>query len=468
MQNYDAVVIGGGITGAGIARDLALRGFKTLLAERSEPGAATTAASTHLIHGGLRYLLYDRPTTVTTCWDSGNIVRIARPLLRRLPILWPVYRGHKRGFALVETLLECYDRLSPMKYGRPHLRLGAEETARLVPGLATEGLLGALVFDEWWVPAAELVKANLESAKRAGAEVRSGSEAVSLLMEEHCVRGVTLQDRAGAWDEVRADVVVNAAGPWVGRVAKMAGAEIPLRLRKGTHLVYEGRLPCLHGASMPLGLLLEAVDRERYVFLIPGDGRTLLGPTDLDGGTDPDKTATTREEVRYLLASVRRYFPEFPERPASATCGARPILGRGDEKKLSREYEIIDHGARDGVPGLVSAAGGKMSDFRLMGEDTGEAVRRLLGRGGFCRSHLETLSGQPVRDFLPYKRPVFPAELRKNPRLRELHALAWLGVGLGVHLARAAGGKIRESTAEDFEKNYSDKARWKDAFSGIG
>ncbi|MBK8575619.1 MAG: FAD-dependent oxidoreductase [Elusimicrobia bacterium] len=112
-KEYDAIVIGGGITGAGILRDFALRGVRALLVEKGDLGCATTASSSHLIHGGLRYLLYDRLTTHATCWDSGHIVRIARPLLTRLPILWPVYRDHRRGLETVETLLESYDGFQP-------------------------------------------------------------------------------------------------------------------------------------------------------------------------------------------------------------------------------------------------------------------------------------------------------------------------------------------------------------------
>src|ERR1041385_7505780 len=124
---YDAIVIGGGITGAGVLRALALRGFKTLLVEKGSPGRGTTVTSTHLIHGGLRYLLYDRLTTHTTCWDSGHIIRIARPLLTRLPIVWPVYAGDTHGLETVETLLEVYDYFSGMKGGKRHLRLEPEE-----------------------------------------------------------------------------------------------------------------------------------------------------------------------------------------------------------------------------------------------------------------------------------------------------------------------------------------------------
>src|SRR5258706_15875894 len=127
VDNFDVIVVGGGITGAGVARDCAMRGLKTLLVERSRPGMATTASSTHLIHGGLRYLLYDRLTTHATCWDAGNIVRIARPLLSRVVLLWPVYRGHRHGLETVETLLESYDGFTRMKEGLAHRRLAAEQ-----------------------------------------------------------------------------------------------------------------------------------------------------------------------------------------------------------------------------------------------------------------------------------------------------------------------------------------------------
>jgi hypothetical protein len=138
--DYDVIVIGGGVTGSGTARDCAMRGLRTFLVERGKPAMGTTVTSTHLIHGGLRYLLYDRLTTHTTCWDSGHIVRIARPLLRRLPILWPVYQGHSHGLETVETLLESYDGFQRMKLGLAHLRLSARQALALVPGLKPAGL----------------------------------------------------------------------------------------------------------------------------------------------------------------------------------------------------------------------------------------------------------------------------------------------------------------------------------------
>lgn len=452
-DRFDVVVIGGGITGAGVVRDMTLRGLKCLLLEKGKTGRATTAASTHLIHGGLRYLLYDRLTTQTTCWDSGNIVRIARGLPRRLPIVWPVYRGHRHGLETVETLLEAYDALQPMKLGRPHLRLSAEETRRLIPALAAEGLLGALVFDEWWVDPIKLVDANLESARRGGAEIREGARVASLARAGNAVTGVTLD----GGETITAPLVINASGPWVERVAAMARLAVPLRLQRGTHLVYPP-LAELNASGVPLGLLLEAEGGDRYVFVVPLGSEVFVGPTDIPYQGDPDELKTTEEEVGTLYRSARRYLP-LPERFDHTVIGARPILGQaGSEKLLSREYEVVDHEARDGVSGLITIAGGKLSDFRLMAQDAGELASRKLGKGGPCRTHLERLDGTPVGE-IPYYPPpprALKRFLRRHPRIRELHALGHLGVQFAGHLGRRALGGCPEATLDDFRKNYAD------------
>lgn len=444
---YDLLIVGGGVTGAGAARDAALRGLKTLLIERGEPGGGTTAASTHLIHGGVRYLLYDRLTTHATCWDSGHIVRTSGDLLTRLPIVWPVYRGHKRGLELVETLLEEYDRFQPMKYGRPHLRLTASAAARVVPGLATEGLLGALVFDEWWVDAQALAGRALESARRAGAQALTGAAVDGLIVEGGRVVGA----RAGG-RELRAKVVLNAAGPWVDKVAALAGARLPLRLMKGTHLIYRDK------ALSPVGLLLEAEDRERYVFVVPSPLGTWIGPTDLPAPDDPDAVRVTDDEVGYLTRSVRRYFARWPAAHDAAIVGSRPILGQpGREKLLSRDFEVFDHERRDGLAGFVTIGGGKMSDYRVMAEAAVDAACRKLGVSAPCVTHLTTLGGEPVGAIpaWPQPDPALKRFLRERPRLRELHALAHLGLGLARHAARRASGRAAAQDAAAFDKRYA-------------
>ncbi|MDE2040332.1 MAG: FAD-dependent oxidoreductase [Elusimicrobia bacterium] len=440
---YDVVVVGGGITGAGVARDCAMRGLSTLLLERGAPGMATTASSTHLIHGGLRYLLYDRPTTAATCLDSGLILRIASTLLRRLPILWPVYRGQAHGIEAVETLLEAYDPLSEQKGGKRHLRLDAEQTLRLLPGLSRQGLLGCVSFDEWWVDPVALVKANLDSARRHGAEILVGAAVTGMLRGPAGVEGV-----AAPGFEARAAVTVNAAGPWIDQVGRLAQARVPLRLRKGTHLRYEAKLA-------PFGLLLEAADR-RYVFVIPSPQGTLVGPTDLPAA-NPDSAATQPEEVAYLLRTVRRYFPSFPERFDATTVGSRPILSQaGGAALLSRDFAVFDHQTRDGIGGLVTIGGGKMSDFRAMAEAATDLVCAKLGRSLPCTTSCETLDGRALER--PPENPRAACRedpSRRHPRLRQAQALGRLAIGFSRHLARRALLGRPTATAEDFRDYYA-------------
>lgn len=445
-ETWDLLIVGGGVTGAGAARDAALRGLKVALLERAACGGGTTAASTHLIHGGVRYLLYDRLTTHATCWDSGHIVRTAGDLLTRLPIVWPVYRGHKRGLELVETLLEEYDRFQPMKYGRPHLRLTPEAALRLVPGLSPEGLRGALVFDEWWVDAQGLAGRTLDSARAAGAQAHEGTAVTGLIVEDGRVAGA----RAGG-REFRARVTLNAAGPWVDKVASLAGARLPLRLMKGTHLIYEDK------ALSPVGLLLEAEDRERYVFVVPSPLGTWVGPTDLPGPADPDQVRSTDEEVGYLTRSVRRYFAAWPAAHQSTIVGSRPILGQpGREKLLSRDFEVFDHESRDGLGGFLTIGGGKMSDYRVMAEAAVDLACRKLGVSAPCTTHLRTLDGAPVGETpdWPQPDPGLKRFLRERPRLRELHALWHLGLGLARHAARRVAGAAAPEGYEAFSRRY--------------
>ncbi|MBK9429061.1 MAG: FAD-dependent oxidoreductase [Elusimicrobia bacterium] len=306
-MTYDAIVIGGGITGAGVARDFALRGWKALLLERGRFGRATTAGSSHLIHGGLRYLLYDRLTTHETCWDSGHIVRIARPLLTRLPILWPVYGDHRRGLETVETLLESYDRFQPLKGGRPHLRLNPAETLRLVPGLKPVDLRGGLLFDEYWVEAADLVAANVADARRAGADAFEDTGVEAITRENGRVTGV----RVIGGKIIQAPVLVNAAGPWAARVAALAGAAVDLRLQKGTHLVYRGSVPALAGLA-PWAFCSKPPTGNGMCSSCPGRTGPSSVPRIWRGATTPTRSRRPPRKARICstpAGAISRFFP---------------------------------------------------------------------------------------------------------------------------------------------------------------
>lgn len=394
-----------------------------MLVEKDSLGMATTAASSHLIHGGLRYLMYDRLTTQTTCWDSGNILKIAAPRLSRLPILWPVYKGHAHGIESVETLLEVYDHFQPMKGGLSHLRLSKKETLSLIPGLKQDGLIAAISFDEWWVDPVGLVQDNILSAQKHGATIRTGESVEEIISSHNRVLGVKVGD-----SEIRSKIVINAAGPWVDKIARLAGTQIPLRLQKGTHLVYK-KNPC------PLGLILETPD-QRYIFVIPSPQGTLVGPTDIATDEDPGNIRASNEEIQYLLRSVTNYLPNFPQNYDSTIVGARPILAqKGNEKLLSRGFEVLDHAQRDGIEGLITIGGGKMSDFRLMAEETANLACVKLGIHSPCRTSLETLTGETLTASI-FPRPTSMIEgfLKSHPRLRELHAWIYLSFAFLRHL----------------------------------
>lgn len=383
-----------------------------------------------MIHGGLRYLMYDRLTTQLTCWDSGNILRIAGKHLTRLPILWPVYRGHAHGMETVETLLESYDQFQPMKGGLKHLRLSKEETLSLIPGLKAEGLLGALSFDEWWVDPVELVQKNLESAKKYGAQIEEGRG-----VDEFIFQGRKIVGLKSSGEEIYAKIIINAAGPWIDEVAQLARIRIPLRLQKGTHLVYKEKI-------IPFGLILQTED-ERYVFVIPSPQGTLIGPTDLATEEKPGQIKASEKEIQYLLETTARYLPSFPRKFDSTIVGARPILAqKGNEKLLSRGFEVLDHLKRDNLEGLITIGGGKMSDFRLMAEETANIACKKLEMNAPCKTALETLEGKPLSPS-SFKRPSSSLEgfLKTHPRLRETHAFLHLALAFVKHSVSPQGAK---------------------------
>jgi glycerol-3-phosphate dehydrogenase len=184
-----------------------------------------------------------------------------------------------------------------------------------------------------------------------------------------------------------------------------------------------------------------------------------LEPTDLPVREDPDHVSTTPDEIKYLLDSARLYFPDFPERYDSTTIGARPILGQaGSEKLLSRDYQVFDHERRDGVKGFLTIGGGKMSDFRVMAEAATNLACYKLGVSAPCRTQDEKLDGGPAGESTGFALPWRPVRrfLRHHPRLRELHALAYLGGAFARHILRKATGASNAADAAAFRAHYKD------------
>jgi len=383
---HDVIVIGGGVTGAGVARDLSLRGLSVLLLEKGDWGAGTSGSSSWMIHGGLRYLEFDWDTTRLSCIDAGNIVTIARNLVSRIAFIVPVLPHDVNNIERVETALEIYDRYQPFKHSHLHRRLTAEEARQVEPGLTSE-LVGAVTMEEWGVDPHRLVFANVQDAVVHGARALNHTAVTSLIQDGGKVIGVRYRGADGAMSEARARVVVNAAGPWVPEVGAMAGVHVELRPAKGVHIVYPHRIS-------NFSISAESVDG-RDLLMMAHAGFTLVGTTDDDFYGDLDSVDVLEDEVDYLLQGIERVFPAIRQyRPVRTTAGVRPTLfkWRKYEDELSRRHEVIDHSG-EGADGLITIAGGKLSMYRVMAEETSDAVCRKLGHQAACTTATQPLPG---------------------------------------------------------------------------
>ena len=383
---YDVVVIGGGVTGAGVARDLALRGLSVLLLEKGDWGAGTSGASSWMIHGGPRYLEYDWDTTRRSCIDAGHIVTIARNLVYRVVFIIPVLPHDRNNIERMETAMEVYDRFQPLKKAHPHRRLTAAEARQAEPGLSPD-VIAAVTMEEWGVDPHRLVYANVQDAMAHGARALNHTRVTDLIRDGGKVIGVRYRGPDGATSEARARVVVNATGPWSPEIGTMAGVKVDLRPAKGIHIVYPHRIS-------NFSISAESIDG-RDLLMVAHAGFTLLGTTDDDFYGDLDSVDVQEDEVEYLLQGFERVFPAIRDyRPVRTTTGVRPTLfkWRRYEDELSRRYEVIDHSA-SGAEGFITIAGGKLSMYRLMAEETSDAVCRKLGHEAPCTTATRPLPG---------------------------------------------------------------------------
>jgi glycerol-3-phosphate dehydrogenase len=395
---HDVIILGGGVNGAGILRDCALRGMRALLVEKNDFAKGASGANTGMIHGGIRYLRYDVHTTKMACTDSGYIQRIAPHLLFRIPFIVPVAKpppGSKLKtlfdviyLELAEVFFEAYDQFQPLKRGKPHTRLTREEALALEPGLAPD-ILGAVTMDEWGIDPFRLVIENAIDAVENDALVLTYTELVSFVKGgDGAVIGVVVEDRiTGARQTHTAPVVVNATGAWGPRTAALAGGWYQLRPGKGVHIVYSHRIS-------NMGIVMDSVDG-RQMFLMPHENGSIIGTTDDDYYGDLDNPRATEDEVKYILQAARRVFPSVDKHRMSRTyVGIRPTLfawGK-NEDRLSREHEFYDH-APQGVPGLVSVAGGKLAAYRQLSEEVTDLVARRVGNVSPCITHERPLPG---------------------------------------------------------------------------
>ena len=362
-RTWDLLVIGGGITGAGVAQQAARRGWTVLLLEQRDFAWGTSSRSSKLVHGGLRYLKEgDIKTTLHSVQERQRLMREAPELIEPQSFLFANCKGRKPSRWLFQTGLVIYDLMAKQKN---HFWADTARTQSLVPGLAPPGLRGALVFTDAKTDDARLVLRVLMEAQRDGATVLNYVAVQEVVLDGGRVAGVRAVDVAtGKTYSIRAKSVVNATGAWTDQLRSDVGGKPLLRPLRGSHVVVPfWRLPVSQSVS-----LMHPRDG-RPVFLYPWEGVTLIGTTDLDHRGDPDTEASiTLAEVDYLLEAVNDQFPAAAITAADISAcysGVRPVVddGSGDTSKAARDHVVMDE------RGLISVAGGKLTTFRLMAQD---------------------------------------------------------------------------------------------------
>ncbi len=405
-EEFDVLVIGGGITGAAAAYDAALRGFRVALVEKADYASGTSSRSSKLVHGGLRYLEnFDFALVFEALREREILFRTAPHLLEAQVFLFPIYRGDRTGPLLLRLGLIAYDTLAGFRSIGRRKTLRPQDAATEEPALNRENLRALASYYDASTNDARLTLAIVCSAAAAGARAVNYTRVLNLLSDESGrVTGAIARDElSGSEFEIRSRVTVNAGGVWAGAILDMSGATRSkiLRPSKGSHLVFErSRLPIRNS------IIFESPLDGRVMFVIPWGGFTLVGTTEVESGDSPDDVQASPQETAYLLKSAAKLFPDAglgPQDVCATYAGLRPLAVEKGSKaegagKVSREHAIME-----GPRNLFSVFGGKLTTQRLMGEEIVDMVAKRLfkqfgvGARDRCRTREAPLIGAPPR-----------------------------------------------------------------------
>ena len=382
---YDVIVIGGGSTGTAVARDCAMRGLRTVLLERDDIASATVGTCAGMISSGFKY--YDEPEIMDIC--SNEVVHfrsIARHIVAKLPILFPLLdiaelsSGSGKG-------MDEYSKRVEQRGVPPFLFLTPEASLEIEPMLNPDLMAGGYI-EEYFIDPFRLCVLQALSARHYGADIRTYCEVVAINTRDGHMEGVSVHNRlTGQVEQINGKIVINATGPWAGKIAGLAGTKVELRLNKGAHIILDRRV-------VNVGVTTRSVDK-RWVYMYPHENTTLIGTTALDTWEDPDRLVTTADEIEYLLKSFEWVVPSIRQARIIRTMeGVRPMapVWKVPEDDVTRGYEIIDHG-KEGVEGFLTFVGGKLVMCRHMAEAVTNIACKKLGVSVECRTHLEPLPG---------------------------------------------------------------------------
>jgi glycerol-3-phosphate dehydrogenase len=423
---FDVVVVGGGITGAGVALDAASRGYSVALVERGDFAQGTSSRSSKMVHGGLRYLQnFDLGLVREALLERQLLVRLAPHLVYPTPFLVPALGGERKNRA-IGIGLNMYDVMATSRIGRGrsqrnehrdeaefwspdrHRTISGEEAVDLIPALEPMDPSSAYLFYDCQTDDVRLVLTVLGEAERFGAVVVNGAEVTEVLEEDGRAAGVAFTEaESGERVEVRATNVVNATGVWADRIRPdelLTEEEIPrIRPSRGSHVTLSvddldiGTAACI----VPAGA-------DRTIFALPWYGRVLVGTTDNDYEGEIDEVPAGGDDVAYLLDALNSYFGTSigPDELTGAYAGVRPLISTGDPKKsvdISRKAELYETSS-----GMLTITGGKLTTFRRMAAQVVDRISERDGREAECRT-----------DDIPLGMSARPEDLRTDIELPE-------------------------------------------------
>ncbi|MEL6341967.1 MAG: glycerol-3-phosphate dehydrogenase [Myxococcota bacterium] len=377
-QSFDLMIIGGGITGVGAARDAARRGLQVVVVEMQDLAYGTSSRSSKLVHGGLRYLEKAEFSLVFESVSERRVLMdIAPHLVNPLGFLFPVYKSSRRGVFTINLGMWVYDTLSLFRSPKIHRNVSAKEIETLEPALNRTDLRGAPLYYDCSTDDARLTLETALDAADNGAVIATYARVVGLLRSENGrVVGARVRDEmTGEEMSVSAASVINATGPWSDRTRALGSGGAPqLRPTKGVHIVVDSERLQLSNAVV----CFHPTDG-RVLFAIPWGDRTYVGTTDTDYSGDPGEVAADGDDVRYLLEAANHYFPDaelVEDDVISTWAGLRPLIseeGSADASAVSREHSI-----RVDPDGLITIAGGKLTTYRRMGAEVVDKAIDML------------------------------------------------------------------------------------------
>ncbi|EWT00277.1 glycerol-3-phosphate dehydrogenase [Intrasporangium oryzae NRRL B-24470] len=374
-KQFDVLVVGGGVTGAGVALDAATRGLSTALVEQRDFGSGTSSRSSKLFHGGLRYLEQMNFDLVREALKERELMlsRIAPHLVKPVSFLYPLTnRGWERPY--VTAGLTLYDTMGGARSVPRHKQLTRTGALKIAPALKRESLAGALLYYDAQADDARHTLTTVRTAAAYGATVLSSARVVDLLRAGERVVGAVVEDvETGRRTDVRASVVINCTGVWTDDIQTMAGGRgrFHVRASKGVHIVV-----ARDRINSETGLILRT--EKSVLFVIPWGTHWIIGTTDTDWDLDRAHPAATRADIDYILEHINTVLkvPLTHDDIQGVYAGLRPLLSgeSEDTSQLSREHAV----ARP-QPGLISIAGGKYTTYRVMAADAVDAARADIG-----------------------------------------------------------------------------------------